>query len=167
MKYFLYIFYRYYKRGSYESLPYISALILFVLSTGFYLLSVYLFNFPETELPDKNTFVIWALSTWSFACFLVWCFISEKDLQNPEFEKRYDSSHGLLALLFVIFGFLLLITAIFYTGVFKENARKEFVKSQQRRMQPIIDKYRLEHPDASDAEIIVADDSIIGVNPIP
>lgn len=124
MKYFLYIFYRYYKSSRYESIPYISTLIVFAISMVLYLGSVYLIIFPETELPDKNTFVFWILSALVMICFLVWYFIREKDLQNPEFEKRYDSSHGFLALIFLIGGLMLFFIATIYS-----NAQKEQLKN--------------------------------------
>jgi hypothetical protein len=122
MKYFLYIFYRYYGGSSYESMPYISALTLFVLSLSFYVLSLYMLIFPETEIQDKDTFLVWTLSIFAIACFLVWFFIREKDLRNPEFDERYRKSHGFLLMLYLACGLTLFFVSVLYSKGHSESS---------------------------------------------
>ena len=127
MKYFLYIFYRYYKSGSWEKTPYLSALIGFVFPLVLYVLAIIVFVYPEVEI-NKGVFLIVMLSAIGIGCAIAWYFIRPKDLLNPKFETRYNSFHGFLAILYIVCSCVLFLTVAIYSKASQNSATIEVVK---------------------------------------
>jgi hypothetical protein len=120
MKYFFYVFYRYYKSGSWESVPYFSAITTFLFTLFLYIVAAIIFLYPKIQLFTQGNNWLIILSLLILGVILR-VSITPKSLEDPELEKRYDTSHGFLACIYVIWGVVFFIIATLYNKVHIEH----------------------------------------------
>ena len=118
MKYILYLFYKYYNKGSHKNIAYesaILALITVILFNIFLLLMLFDFMHLLNFLGQKNKYLqyIVFIVTFYIPGYLLFSnLISKRNIQNIELSLKYKKFHSWLLFMYLIVTFILIILKI-------------------------------------------------------
>ncbi len=114
MKYYFYIFYRYYNSQRWEHVPFLQTALVSatVIIMNFFTLALisgipkYIFaNYSDTNLLP----LIYPLG-YVLMVALFYTLVKEKDMAKPAYQKRYKSRHGWFMILYIIISIAALLT---------------------------------------------------------
>lgn len=137
MKYFLYIFYRYYSRKKNNETAYWSAMFAMVAPAVLYCGAFYFYVFPENGVPDNNVCLIIFTIGLAIGYYFVWDFIKERHLKKPELAEKYKRHHGFLALLYVVGGIACAFLAGMHANKVEEDLMQKVIEARPADLQEV------------------------------